>query len=92
MASGPRALAVGAVSSVGPSGELRLIAASDAWEAAERDPRVAVFVADPQGRSFWAEVRGIAIGDTEAGLLRITPKQVVVGEYPGRHQGRARRG
>ncbi|MER6174818.1 tetratricopeptide repeat protein [Streptosporangium sp. NPDC001681] len=90
--SGPRALAVGAVGSVGPSGELRLIAASDAWEAAERDPRVAVFVADPRGRSFWAEVRGIAIGDTEAGLLRITPKQVVVGEYPGRHQGRARRG
>ena len=89
---GPRALAVGAVSSVGPSGELRLIAASDAWEAAERDPRVAVFVADPRGRRFWAEVRGIAIGDAEAGLLRITPKQVVVGEYPGRHQGRARRG
>jgi len=90
--SGPRALAVGAVSSVGPSGELRLIAASDAWEAAERDPRVAVFVADPLDRRFWAEVRGIAIGDTEADLLRITPKEVVVGEYPGRHQGRARRG
>ncbi|MEU3169159.1 tetratricopeptide repeat protein [Streptosporangium sp. NPDC006930] len=90
--SGPRALAVGAVSSVGPSGELRLIAASDAWEAAERDPRVAVFVADPLDRRFWAEVRGVAIGDTEADLLRITPKEVVVGEYPGRHQGRARRG
>ncbi|MFB9679744.1 hypothetical protein ACFFRH_30030 [Streptosporangium vulgare] len=90
--SGPRALAVGAVSSVGPSGELRLIAASDAWEAAERDPRVAVFVADPLDRRFWAEVRGIAIGDTEADLLRITPKEVVVGEYPGRHQGRAHRG
>ncbi|MER6827853.1 tetratricopeptide repeat protein [Streptosporangium sp. NPDC000563] len=90
--SGPRALAVGAVSSVGPSGELRLIAASDAWEAAERDPRVAVFVADPLDRRFWAEVRGVAVGDTEADLLRITPKEVVVGEYPGRHQGRARRG
>ncbi|MEU8384136.1 hypothetical protein [Streptosporangium sp. NPDC048865] len=90
-AGGPRALAVGAVSSVGPGGELRLIAASDAWEAAERDPRVAVFVADPLDRRFWAEVRGIAVGDTEADLLRITPKEVVVGEYPGRHQGRARR-
>ncbi|GAA0850329.1 hypothetical protein GCM10009525_74330 [Streptosporangium amethystogenes subsp. fukuiense] len=53
---------------------------------------MAVFVADPQGRGLWAEVRGIAIGDTESDLLRITPKQVVVGEYPGRHQGRARRG
>jgi hypothetical protein len=90
--SGPRALAVGSVSSVGPSGELRLIAASDAWEAAERDPRVAVFVADPVDRRFWAEVRGIAIGDSEADVLRITPQQVVVGEYPGRHQGRSRPG
>ncbi|MEV6862567.1 tetratricopeptide repeat protein [Streptosporangium subroseum] len=89
---GPRALAVGSVSSVGPSGELRLIAASDAWEAAERDPRVAVFVADPVDRRFWAEVRGIAIGDSEADVLRITPQQVVVGEYPGRHQGRSRPG
>ncbi|GAA2859284.1 hypothetical protein GCM10010517_17810 [Streptosporangium fragile] len=89
--TGPRALAVGAVSSVAPNGELRLIAASDAWAAVERDPRVAVFVADPRGRRFWAEVRGIAVGDTEADLLRITPKEVVVGDYPGRHQGRSRR-
>ncbi|MEV8632256.1 hypothetical protein AB0395_11435 [Streptosporangium sp. NPDC051023] len=85
---GPRALAVGAVSSVSPNGELRLIAADDAWEAAERDPRVAVFVADPLERRFWAEVRGIAVGDAEADVLRVTPKQVVVAEYPGRHQGR----
>lgn len=55
--TGPRALAVGSVSSVGPDGELRLIAGDDAWEAAERDPRVAVFVADPLDRRFWAEVR-----------------------------------
>ncbi|MEV7010320.1 hypothetical protein [Streptosporangium sp. NPDC051022] len=88
--TGPRALAVGAVSSIGPGGELRLIAADDAWEAAERDPRVAVFVADPMERRFWAEVRGIAIGDTETDVLRVTPKQVVVAEYPGRHQGRHR--
>ncbi|GLK12065.1 hypothetical protein GCM10017600_54730 [Streptosporangium carneum] len=85
---GPRALAVGAVSSVSASGELRLIAADDAWEAAERDPRVAVFVADPLERRFWVEVRGVAVGDAEADVLRITPEQVVVAEYPGRHQGR----
>ncbi|MEV4189027.1 hypothetical protein AB0J28_47095 [Streptosporangium canum] len=90
--TGPRALAVGSVSSVGPGGELRLIAADDAWRAAEHDPRVAVFVADPLDRRFWAEVRGIAIGDTEAAVLRITPKHVMVGEYPGRHQGRRRPG
>ncbi|MER5419448.1 CHAT domain-containing protein [Streptosporangium roseum] len=90
--TGPRALAVGSVSSVGPGGELRLIAADDAWRAAEHDPRVAVFVADPLDRRFWAEVRGIAIGDTEAAVLRITPKHVLVGEYPGRHQGRVRPG
>ncbi|MFI6507937.1 hypothetical protein ACIBCT_10055 [Streptosporangium sp. NPDC050855] len=88
---GPRTLAVGAVSSIGPGGELRLIAASDAWEAAERDPRVAVFVADPLDRRFWAEVRGIAIGDAEAALLRITPKEVTIADYPGRHQGRSTR-
>ncbi|MFF5208140.1 hypothetical protein [Streptosporangium sp. NPDC000396] len=81
--TGPRALAVGAVSSVSPNGELRLIAGDDAWEAAERDPRVAVFVTDPLDRQFWAEVRGVAVGDTEADVLRVTPKQVVVGEYPG---------
>ncbi len=85
---GPRMTAVGAVSSVGPDGELRLIAADDAWLAAERDPRVAVFVVDPLERRFWAEVRGIAVGDGEADLLRVTPAQVVVAEYPGRHRGR----
>ncbi|WP_189242242.1 hypothetical protein [Planobispora rosea] len=88
--TGPRALAVGSVGSVGPGGELRLIAADDAWEAAERDPRVAVFVADPLDRRFWAEVRGVAIADAEAEVLRVTPKHVVVGDYPGRHQGRLR--
>ncbi|WP_199565144.1 tetratricopeptide repeat protein [Spongiactinospora rosea] len=87
-ASGPRALAVGAVASVGPAGELRLIAADEAWQAAERDPKVAVFVTDPMERRFWAEVRGIALGDPEAEVLRVTPKEVVIGEYPGRHQGR----
>ncbi|MDP9866317.1 tetratricopeptide (TPR) repeat protein [Streptosporangium brasiliense] len=90
--TGPRALAVGSVSSVGPGGELRLIAADDAWQAAERDPRVAVFVADPLERRFWAEVRGVAVGDAEAAVLRVTPEHVVVGEYPGRHQGRLRPG
>jgi hypothetical protein len=87
---GPRALAVGAVTSIGPAGELRLIAAEEAWQAVERDPKVAVFAADPIDRRFWAEVRGIALGDPEAGVLRVTPKHVVVGEYPGRHQGRGR--
>ncbi|MFB9723917.1 hypothetical protein [Planobispora longispora] len=88
--TGPRALPVGSVGSVGPGGELRLIAADDAWEAAERDPRVAVFVADPLERRFWAEVRGVAVGDAEAEVLRVTPKHVMVGDYPGRHQGRLR--
>ncbi|MBB5135183.1 hypothetical protein HNP84_004919 [Thermocatellispora tengchongensis] len=88
--AGPRALAVGAVSSIGPAGELRLIAPDDAWQAAERDPRVAVFVADPIERRFWAEVRGIALGDPEAEVLRVTPKDVLIGEYPGRHQSRRR--
>ncbi|GIH90472.1 tetratricopeptide repeat protein [Planobispora siamensis] len=90
--TGPRALAVGSVGPVGPGGELRLIAAEDAWEATERDPRVAVFVADPTDRRFWAEVRGIAVGDAEADVLRVTPEHVVVGDYPGRHQGRVRPG
>ncbi|MFJ2032696.1 tetratricopeptide repeat protein [Streptosporangium sp. NPDC087985] len=89
---GPRVLAIGSVSSVGPDGELRLIAGDDAWEAAERDPRVAVFVADPLDRRFWVEMRGIAVGDTEAAVLRVAPKHVVVGEYPGRHQSRPRSG
>ncbi|MCG5219541.1 tetratricopeptide repeat protein [Streptosporangium soli] len=87
---GPRALAVGAVTSVGSGGELRLIVADEAWQAAERDPKVAVFAADPAGRRFWAEVRGIAVGDPAAEILRVTPEQVIVGEYPGRHQGRRR--
>ncbi|GHE41439.1 hypothetical protein GCM10017673_49660 [Streptosporangium violaceochromogenes] len=85
---GPRAMAVGAISSVGPGGELRLVVADEAWKAAEREPRVAVFVADPLDRRFWAEVRGIAVGDGETGLLRITPQRVVVAEHPGPHRGR----
>ncbi|GII87183.1 hypothetical protein Ssi03_51730 [Sphaerisporangium siamense] len=88
-AAGPRTLAVGAVTSVSPSGDLRLIAAEDAWAAAERDPRVAVFVADPAERRFWAEVRGIALADPADNVLRVTPKHVLVGEYPGRHEARA---
>ncbi|GAA3808537.1 hypothetical protein GCM10022226_30840 [Sphaerisporangium flaviroseum] len=87
-AGGPRTLAVGAVTSVSRSGELRLIAAEEAWAAAERDPRVAVFVADPIERRFWAEVRGIAMPDAAEDVLRVTPKHVVVGEYPGRHEAR----
>jgi tetratricopeptide (TPR) repeat protein len=87
-AGGPRTLAVGAVTSVSRSGELRLIAAEEAWAAAERDPRVAVFVADPIERRFWAEVRGIAVADSADNMLRVTPKHVLVGEYPGRHEAR----
>ncbi|WP_174550698.1 tetratricopeptide repeat protein [Microtetraspora malaysiensis] len=81
----PRALAVSAVTSVSASGELRLIAGDEAWEAVERDPRVVLFVGDPR---FWAEVRGVAVPSGD--VLRITPKRVVVREYPGRHQARAR--
>ncbi|GLX00789.1 hypothetical protein [Microtetraspora sp. NBRC 16547] len=81
----PRALAVSAVTSVSASGELRLIAGDEAWEAVERDPRVVLFVGDPR---FWAEVRGIAVPSGD--VLRITPKRVLVREYPGRHQGRTR--
>ncbi|GGO77262.1 hypothetical protein GCM10012289_56530 [Nonomuraea cavernae] len=81
---GPRV--VGAVATVGPSGELRLIAETEAWEAIETDPRVAVFAADPLQRRFWVEVRGIALADGD--LLRVTPKQVLMGEFPGRHQRR----
>lgn len=83
---GPRTLAVGAVTSVSSSGQLRLIAGEDAWQAVERDPRVAVFAADPLQRRFWVEVRGIAVAESD--VLRVTPKQVTVGEYPGRHQRR----
>ncbi len=82
---GPRSVAVSAVTSVSPSGEMRVIAGDEAWEAVERDPRVAVFVGDPR---FWAEVRGVAIADND--VLRITPREVLVREYPGRHQARTR--
>jgi hypothetical protein len=81
---GPRV--VGAAASVTSSGELRLIAETGAWEAIEADPRVAVFAADPLQRRFWVEVRGIALADSD--ILRVTPKQVLVGEFPGRHQRR----
>ncbi|TMR27965.1 tetratricopeptide repeat protein [Nonomuraea zeae] len=81
---GPRV--AGAVASVTSSGELRLIAETEAWEAIEADPRVAVFAADPLQRRFWVEVRGIALADSD--VLRVTPKQVLVGEFPGRHQRR----
>ncbi|WP_174876180.1 hypothetical protein [Acrocarpospora corrugata] len=81
---GPRSIAVSAVTSVSRSGELRVIAGEESWEAVERDPRVAIFVGDPR---FWAEVRGVAIADHD--VLRITPRDVVVREYPGR-QARAR--
>jgi hypothetical protein len=84
-AQGPRTLAVSAVTSVSESGELRLIAGDDAWDAVERDPRVALFVGDPR---FWAEVRGIAVPDRD--ILRVTPKRVLIREYPGRHQARTR--
>ncbi|QFY11669.1 hypothetical protein GBF35_38340 [Nonomuraea phyllanthi] len=81
---GPRV--AGAVASVTSSGELRVIMESEAWEAVEEDPRVAVFAADPLQRRFWVEVRGIALADAD--VLRVTPKQVLVGEFPGRHQRR----
>ncbi|PZG11721.1 hypothetical protein [Nonomuraea aridisoli] len=81
-ALGPRV--AGAVASVTSSGELRLIAETEAWEAVEDDPRVAVFASDPLQRRFWVEVRGVALAD--AGVLRVTPKQVQIGEFPGRHQ------
>ncbi|MGP4097350.1 tetratricopeptide repeat protein [Nonomuraea sp. KM90] len=83
-ALGPRV--AGAVASVTSSGELRLIAETEAWEAIEEDPRVAVFATDPLQRRFWVEVRGIALADSD--VLRVTPKQVLVGEFPGRHQRR----
>ncbi|MEV5500431.1 hypothetical protein AB0M50_34025 [Nonomuraea fuscirosea] len=68
------------------SGELRLIAETEAWQAIEDDPRVAVFASDPLQRRFWVEVRGIALADSD--VMRVTPKQVLVGEFPGRHQRR----
>ncbi|GAA2403714.1 hypothetical protein GCM10010404_72260 [Nonomuraea africana] len=87
-ALGPMALAVGAVTSISASGELRLIAGEEAWEAAERDPRVAVFASGRPHPRLWVEVRGVALADPDSDVLRVTPKQVVVGEYPGRHQRR----
>ncbi|MEV1174975.1 hypothetical protein [Nonomuraea sp. NPDC049784] len=81
---GPRV--AGAVASVTSSGELRVIPETEAWDAIEADPRVAVFAADPLQRRFWVEVRGIAMADSD--VLRVTPKQVLVGEFPGRHQRR----
>ncbi|MEV0820912.1 hypothetical protein AB0I80_06545 [Nonomuraea rubra] len=83
-ALGPRV--AGAVASVTSSGELRLIAETAAWAAIEEDPRVAVFATDPLQRRFWVEVRGIARADSD--VLRVTPKQVLFGEFPGRHQRR----
>ncbi|GGO25303.1 CHAT domain-containing protein [Microbispora bryophytorum] len=82
---GPRALAVSAVTSVTPAGDFRLIAGDEAWEAVRRDPRVVLFVGDPR---FWAEVRGVAVPDDD--VLRVTPRQVLMREYPGRHQARTR--
>ncbi|MDR8411517.1 hypothetical protein MTP10_22615 [Nonomuraea sp. 3-1Str] len=79
---GPRT--VGAAASIGPAGELRLVAEAGAGEAVEADPRVAVFAAGPSPRRRWVEVRGVAVA--APGLLRVTPKQVLTGEFPGRHQ------
>ncbi len=76
----------GAVATITASGELKVIAGPPVWEAIESDPRVAVFAADPLQRKFWVEVRGVALAGSDA--LRITPKQVLVGEFPGRHQRR----
>ncbi|MEV0201416.1 hypothetical protein AB0H81_33975, partial [Nonomuraea sp. NPDC050691] len=79
---GPRT--VGAAASIGPAGELRLVAEAGAGEAVEADPRVAVFAAGPSPRRRWVEVRGVAVAGS--GLLRVTPKQVLTGDFPGRHQ------
>ncbi|WP_283138188.1 CHAT domain-containing protein [Rhizohabitans arisaemae] len=84
----PRMVAVGAVTGVGSGGELSIIAGEEAWAAALRDPRAAVYVSDPADRRFWVEIRGVALPDEESGTLRITPKEVVLAERPGRHQGR----
>lgn len=75
---------VGAATSVGPAGDLRVVVEDEAWQAVEADPRVAVFAADPERGRHWVEVRGIAVAGP--GSLRVTPKQVLVGEFPGRHQ------
>ncbi|GAB2928281.1 hypothetical protein GCM10027203_30300 [Nonomuraea fastidiosa] len=83
-ALGPRV--AGAVAGVTSSGELRLIAETEAWRAIEEDPRVAVFASDPTQRRYWVEVRGVAQAGSD--VLWVTPKEVLVGEFPGRHQRR----
>ncbi|MFI7448239.1 tetratricopeptide repeat protein [Nonomuraea sp. NPDC049714] len=83
-ALGPRV--VGAVATVTASGELKVIAGPQAWEAIEADPSVSVFAADPLQRRHWVEVRGVALAGSD--VLRVTPKKVLVGEFPGRHQRR----
>ncbi len=81
---GPRV--TGAVATVTASGEIKVIAQGQVWEAIEADPRVSVFATDPLQRRFWVEVRGVALAGAD--VLRVTPKQVLVGEFPGRHQRR----
>ncbi|NUT39883.1 MAG: hypothetical protein HOV86_07800 [Thermoactinospora sp.] len=81
---GPRVVSV--TGSISALGDLRLIAGQEVWEAVERDPRVAVFAADALRRHYWVEVRGVAVA--EGDMLRVTPKQVLVREFPGRHQRR----
>jgi hypothetical protein len=63
-----------------------VIAGPQAWEAIEADPSVSVFAADPLQRRHWVEVRGVALAGSD--VLRVTPKKVLVGEFPGRHQRR----
>jgi len=87
--SGPRALPVDAVAAVTGTGELRIAVADEARRAAERDPRVTVHVTDPASGRLWAEVRGVALADGEEAVLRVTPTQVTVGEYPGHGRERA---
>ena len=71
------------------AGELRIAVADEARRAAERDPRVTVHVTDPASGRLWAEVRGVALADGEEAVLRVTPTQVTVGEYPGHGRERA---
>ncbi|MFI6816475.1 hypothetical protein ACIBG7_29010 [Nonomuraea sp. NPDC050328] len=81
---GPRV--AGVIGTVSALGELRLIAGEEVWAAIGTDPRVAVFAADALRRRYWVEVRGVAWA--EGDLVRVTPKQVLVTEFPGRHQRR----
>ncbi|WP_084963775.1 tetratricopeptide repeat protein [Thermoactinospora rubra] len=83
-ARGPRVS--GAVTALSTSGELRLIVEEDVWAAVERDPRVTVFAADTMRTRHWVEVRGVAWPDGD--VLRVTPRRVLEGEFPGRHQRR----